>query len=214
MNKQRDKRQLIFDATEQLMNTVPIKDISVEAIAKQAGIGKGSVYYYFESKEEILSAVVENSYRRAVHDYFESIRSMPESSSLVKVRKLFQSILKKDYGKNEKNLIPTLHLHDDWALHTKMKYAAMQEIAPVLTSLIEEGVAEGSVSTDTPKESAEIIIAVLSEILDNGMFLNDTEGIITKLKILSGVLETCLKSKPGSFNYLYEELSGKKISNF
>ena len=63
-----DKKEQIFDAMEQLLLTIPSGEISVDAIAKQAGIGKGSIYYYFKSKDEILSAVIERSYRRAIRE--------------------------------------------------------------------------------------------------------------------------------------------------
>ena len=68
-----DKKELIFKATEELISETSYNDITVDAIAKKAGIGKGSVYYYFKSKDEIIYAVVERSYRRAIRDFSESI---------------------------------------------------------------------------------------------------------------------------------------------
>ena len=60
-----DKKELIFDALEQLMSRMAYKDISVDTIAKQAGIGKGSIYYYFESKDGLddflLNKCLQNS---------------------------------------------------------------------------------------------------------------------------------------------------------
>ena len=135
-----DKKELIFKAMEQLMSEVPYKDISVDSIAKKAGIGKGSIYYYFKSKDEILYAVIERSYRRAVHDFFENIRCRPETTVMEKIKMLFISTIKRDFSGSEKNMLITMHLHSDTTLHQKMKIAAVQEIAPVLTQLLIEGV--------------------------------------------------------------------------
>ena len=44
-----DKKEQIFDAMEQLLLTVPSGEISVDAIAKQAGIGKGSICLLYTS---------------------------------------------------------------------------------------------------------------------------------------------------------------------
>lgn len=198
-----DKKELIFKAMEQLMSEVPYKDISVDSIAKKAGIGKGSIYYYFKSKDEILYSVIERSYRRAVHDFFENIHSRPETTVMEKIKMLFLSTIKRDFSGNEKNLLITLHLHDDTTLHQKMKCAAVQEIAPVLTQLLNEGVTEGVICTNTPKESAEIIVAVLTFFLDESFFSEDLESMHNKLKILSEVFETCLKTGKGSFDFLY-----------
>ena len=200
-----DKRQLIFDAMEELLMTVPYSTISVESIAKKAGIGKGSIYYYYKSKDEILCAVLENSYRRALRDYFESIQNLKETSAIEKIKRLFFSIIKKDFSETEKNMLVPLHTMNDINLHNKMTTAAIQEISPVLTELLREGNAEGSVRTDTPKESAEIIVAVIMLFLDDTVFTDNAENVKNKLVILSTVLETCLKTEKGSFDFLFDK---------
>ena len=53
-----NKRDLILDAMQVLMNDRDIQLITVDEIAREAGIGKGSIYYYFSSKSEILTALV------------------------------------------------------------------------------------------------------------------------------------------------------------
>lgn len=50
------KSDAILDALQQLMNEKDIHNISVSEIADKAGIGKGSIYYYFPSKNAILDA--------------------------------------------------------------------------------------------------------------------------------------------------------------
>jgi len=206
-----DKKEQIFDAMEQLLLTVPSGEISVDAIAKQAGIGKGSIYYYFKSKDEILSAVIERSYRRAIREYFNSIsaekNALKNMPALEKIKRLFQNLIKEDFQNNEQNLIVTLHLTDDLTLHKKMKYIAVQEIAPILTDLLKQGIAEGSIETDTPKESAEIIVAVFTFFLDDTIFPETPTSMKNKLKIFARVLETSLKTEEGSFDFLYRPIS-------
>lgn len=197
-----DKRELIFDALEALMLTVPFKEISVESIAQKANVAKGSVYYYFDSKDEILDNVIERSYRRAVREYLDSISS--EKTALGRIKQLFKSVLKKDFGDSRQNLIVTLHLHDDPMLHNRLKSIAVQELSPILTLLLEQGIDEGSMAMDYPKESAEIIVSVLTVFLDNTTVLQDKVSMKKKLKIFANVLETCLKTSKGSFDFLFD----------
>lgn len=199
-----DKKELILDALEQLMAEAPYGSISVDSIAKRAGIGKGSIYYYFKTKDDILYSLIEQSYRRAMREYFSIMRSGSDVPALEKIKSLFQSVIKKDFSENEKNLLVTLNLNGDPLLHSKMKYAAVQEISPVLAELLEQGISEGSIKTDTPKESAEMIVAVLTFFLDDTTLPQDSESMRNKLKIFSGVLETCLRTDPGSFDFLYK----------
>ncbi len=197
-----DKKEQILQAMEKLMCVMPNKEISVNLIAKTAQMGKGSIYYYFESKEEILYAVIERCYKRAIHEYFKKINS--EASAMEKIKLLFRSILKKEFHDNQKNLIYTLHLHDDLLLHNKMKLVAFQEISPILEELLIQGIDEGTVSTETPKESAEMIVSVLTFFLDNTVIPENDQSILKKLKIFSNVLDTCLHAEKGSFDFLWK----------
>lgn len=200
-----DKRELIFDALEELMYTVPFKEISVESIAKKANVGKGSVYYYFDTKDEILDNVIERSYRRAIREYLDNVSS--EKTALGRIKQLFRSVLKKDFGDSRRNLIITLHLHDDLILHNKLKAIAVQELSPILTLLLEQGIDEGSIKLEYPKESAEIIVTVLTVFLDNTAPSQDNASTKKKLKIFANVLENCLKTSKGSFDFLFDPIN-------
>ncbi len=198
---EKDKKVRILDATEQLMCQMPDKEITVSMIAETAGIGKGSVYYYFESKEDIVDAVVSRSYKNVLHEFFSNLQM--ESTALDKIKLLFRSVLKEEIHDQRRNFIHTLHLQEDMRLHNQMKMVAIQEIAPILTALLQQGCAEGSIETETPKESAEIIVAVLMIFLDNTVFPED-DSMQKKLKIFAKVLDTCLHAAPGSFDFLWE----------
>lgn len=195
-----DKKERILDAMEELMELMPDKDISVSLIARTAGIAKGGVYYYFTSKEEILDAVVERCYKKAIHEFFGELNS--EETALAKIKLLFHSLLRDEFSDKQKNLILTLHLHENLQLHNKLKMIAVREVSPILTALLHQGCAEGSIKTDYPGESAEMIVAVITFFLDSTMFPSDNESMYRKLKIFASVLDTCLHAAPGSFDFL------------
>ena len=83
-----------------------------------------------------------------------------------------------------------------------MKQTAINVISPVLTELLYQGMDEGTINTDTPEESAEMIVAVISLFFDTSVFTDGKEKVHNKLKVLSKVLETCLQTTPGSFDFL------------
>ncbi|MGN0612870.1 MAG: TetR/AcrR family transcriptional regulator [Porcipelethomonas sp.] len=194
-----DKRELILYTAERLMTSVSDKDISVALIAKEAGIGKGSVYYYFQSKEEIMYGVVERAYKRALHEYFDSID--PSLPALTKIKALFFGIIKTEFQDSRKNLVRMLHLNESAVLHNYMKQIAITEISPVLEKLLRQAIEEKTIYTDIPKESAEMIVAVLTFILDGTVF-TDEKSTYNKLKIFASVLDTCLMTEKGSFDFL------------
>lgn len=201
-----DKREIILEAAQKLMCQMKGCDISVSLIAKTAGIAKGSVYYYFESKDQILDAVVEKCYKSAVREFFTEFNS--EESALSKIKTLFRSAIKSEFSNKEKNLIRSLHLSDDVELHNKMKMIAVRELSPLLTALLQQGNAEGSIQAIYPKESAEMIVAVITFFLDTSLFPSDNEATYNKLRIFAYVLEICLHADSGSFSFLYEDPDG------
>ena len=199
-----NKRNLILDSAERLMFVMPDKDITINLIAKEAEIGKGSIYYYFRSKDEIINAVIERCYKKAIHEYFRAVNNY--LTAVEKIKCLFQSMIKKEFHDNQQNCIIALHLNEDILLHNKMKQVAIDEVSPILTEILKQGVAEGSMLTDAPEESAEIIVGVLTFLLDDFSSTIDTHRTYNKLKILANVLETCLRTAEGSFNFLYERV--------
>ena len=64
MQEQRTKYDLILDSLQKLLENRKLQTISVSEIAQTAGIGKGSIYYYFPSKDAILEALVERNYEQ------------------------------------------------------------------------------------------------------------------------------------------------------
>lgn len=201
MNKA-DKKDMILNSAEELMCRMDYNKISVDMIAKNAGIGKGSIYYYFESKDDIINAVIERSYSTAIQEYFSKFCD-DNSSAIIKIKALFYSIIAKNFNDNKQNIIIALHIKDSLTIHTKMLIIAVKTITPILTGLLEKGVEEGSIHTETPKESAEMIVSMLTILIDNSFFPADNQGIGRKLKLYANILETCLQTEKGSFDFLF-----------
>ena len=63
MREIRDVKSAILDATDRMLATRGYKKMTIDDLAAEVGIGKGSVYLHFSSKEEIalshIDAIVE-----------------------------------------------------------------------------------------------------------------------------------------------------------
>ena len=58
MNIASDKRNMIIEAAENLFHHYGYSKTSLEDIARSVSLGKGTIYYYFASKEDIFFEVV------------------------------------------------------------------------------------------------------------------------------------------------------------
>lgn len=199
-----DKKALILDSAEQLMTQMTSEELTINLIASNAGIGKGSIYYYFKSKEEIIGAVIERCYKKAIREYFSVINS--HSASIEKFRALFECLIRKEFHNKQQNIMVSLHLRESLMLNYKMKLAAIEVVSPILTDILRQGIDEGTMQSDTPVESAEIIVATITFLLDGSIFPYNRNKMKNKLKILANVLDTCLHTPTGSFDFLYKDL--------
>src|SRR3954464_5409856 len=62
--RQRTSRDAILDATDRLLGRSGYKKMTIDDLAAEVGIGKGSVYLHFESKEEIALSHVDRIVER------------------------------------------------------------------------------------------------------------------------------------------------------
>ena len=70
VEKQEKRRQMILKAAEKLFASNGFHGTDVEAIAREAGTAKGTVYNYFENKDDIFLSVLDEG----LHELEEKMR--------------------------------------------------------------------------------------------------------------------------------------------
>jgi len=66
----------IMDTALKLFAEKGFSDTSISAIAEEAGIGKGTIYWYFESKKDLFFSIVE----QRGQDYFNKVLKLDNDS--------------------------------------------------------------------------------------------------------------------------------------
>ena len=202
MNKT-SKYEQILDALETLLKTRTMGDISVSEIAQTAGIGKGSIYYYFNSKDEILQALIERSYReplRVAHHLAERT----DLSAYVRMSMIFQAcrnssveFLSEISKKRSDTMTPQTAL-----LHQNYMSYLIRELKPELAAIIRQATENGDVTFDMPEELAEIALIVLTVKLANNIVPSTPEEISRTIQALIALIEKATDQQPGSMDYL------------
>lgn len=92
-----DTRQLILDSTEKLIQQRQVEAISLQDIATEAGISKGTLYYYYSSKQLILFDLVLMYLDNLAQDFIEWIGNKDKDTSL---KRLVYFVLEKGAHNN------------------------------------------------------------------------------------------------------------------
>lgn len=74
------RREAILDAAKALLVERGIEQFTIAAVAQNAGVSKSAVYYYFESKEELIGGLAERVLRRE-HEVLGPMVRSAESSA-------------------------------------------------------------------------------------------------------------------------------------
>jgi len=194
-----DKKEIILDALRNLFKEGKAGTASVSDIAKEAGIAKGGMYYYFRSKEEVLDALVTREYE----DIIKSCDALIDQSEENAIMKL--ALLLKSYRSSyvDASLDEYLHMPQNAAIHQKSLAKILSSLSQIISRIIKQGIEEGTFICDYPEEYSEIMMSVFTFLLDPGIFPWTGEQYVAKLKALADMLEKGLCAPKGSFDFLY-----------
>ena len=201
--KSEKKYDLILDALQQLLEDRKIQNISVSEIAQRAGIGKGSIYYYFPSKEAILDALIERSYEKPLLTA-KNLAAQTEVSPFMRMAMLFQACQNSStaFIKQNDTSSDNASAQDLAFLHHKYLSHVVSELKPDLTEIIKQGIESGEIHFEYPAALAEIVLIIIAVKLDNSLIPSTDKETEETLRGLISLLEKGTGVVPGTLSYL------------
>lgn len=201
MTDQKKKYDLILDSLQKLLENKKLQTISVSEIAQTAGIGKGSIYYYFPSKDAILEALVERNYEKPLTTA-KSLSSQTEIPPFTRMAMIFQACRNSSNAYLKSDDESSVGAPEKALLHQKYMNHLISEFRPVLAEIIRQGIDAGEIRFDRPEELAEIALIVLAVKMDNTVVPSSKEEIENTIAALIALLEKGTDNPPGSLNFL------------
>ena len=196
------KSNQILDALQNLLESKDIQKISVSEIAHTAGIGKGSIYYYFPSKEAIMEALIERNYEKPLKTA-KNLAKQTSISPFTRMAMIFQACKNSSSEFIRDNTKATgINDKDSLLLHQKYLNHLIKEMKPELTLIIEQGIEQGEISFSHPAALAEIVLIILAIKIDNSLIPSTQEEIDDTIHGLISLLEKGTGNPVGSLNFL------------
>jgi AcrR family transcriptional regulator len=162
--KQKEVREAILDATDALLSRYGYKKMTIDDLAREVGIGKGSVYLHFSSKEEIALSHID----RIIEQLKNKLAAIAKSASppdqrvekmlVTRVLHRFESV--QHYTQNLNDMLAAI----------RPKFLARRESyfvqeARMFVSVIEEGQAGRQFADGNALEIAESLILATNSLL-------------------------------------------------
>ena len=165
----------------------------MDEIAREADFGKATLYYYFTSKEEVFSAIMEKGWKAL----WEGIEDIVQAAS--GPRETFLKILSKtvEITLSDNNLYRFLFTapsaitqlpenHQAWKSYQDRLYGTLR-------GLLEEGMDKG----EFPKLDPELLFRAIGGLFHGLLFLGDGRESVTEQEIDELLTKLLMVSNPG-----------------
>ena len=149
-----ETRKRIVDTAARLFMEKGYDHTSIQDIIDNlGGLTKGAIYHHFKSKEEIMGAVSDMIYSAATGE-MEKVRRRKDLNGKEKLRELFRISVFNPAQKEMFESAPDM-MKSPQLLQLYMK-ELMEEVSTMTYEILKEGVEDGSIQTEYPKELAEV----------------------------------------------------------
>lgn len=151
------------------------------------GLSKGAIYHHFKSKEDILIAVMERITAGSNHMLL-LVQDRSDLNGREKLKTIFKESVSLPVQNDIFTVAPDFNHNPKFLsmlLHETIEEAAPNYILPI----IQEGMADGSIQTDYPKELAELVLLVANIWMNPMIFHNTEEEVCRKFMVFSQMLQ-------------------------
>ena len=156
--------QKILDTAEQLFIEKGYDHASLQDIIDATGLSKGAIYHHFASKEDIFYSVCARIGQRN-GEVLAEVRDNPALNGLNKLRVIFKTSLQPERQAKIFCMMPYL-MDNAKFLATEMRSIFSEVVPRFVEPIIRQGITDGSIRTDHPKELAEAMM-MLSDVWIN-----------------------------------------------
>ena len=204
-----ERKNEILDVAQELFFSKGYKQTSIESIIKKIGVAKGTIYYYFKSKEDLMDKLV----KRMTNQILIEVKKITERTDLDALTKLNRAYITTRNVKLEnieliKLYLKVLYKDENIILRHKIYMSNVELLVPEFAKIIQQGVEEKVFNTPFPGKAARLIFE-LAQILSDStakffLEIDKNSEIVEKLKkeidIYEDGIERIIGAKKGSIN--------------
>lgn len=185
MKKGEKRRQELLQIAYRMFLSQGYENTSVDQIIEAAGIAKGTFYYYFQSKEQMLEAVI----GMMIEAEAEAARRVLASDMPV-AQKIVGIVSSVRPSQEERPIEDALNRPENVLLHDKLQRQLLEDILPLLSKAVEEGVRDGLFACDHIPERVRMLLLLSCDLFDEGQYTEaDVDVFIDVMEKLLGATQ-------------------------
>ena len=172
ISARQDLKDLILDAAERLLALSGYKKLTMEEIAKEVGIGKGTIYLHYDSKEALILAHIDRIVHRLKGRLFAIAHSNGSGSERIRKMLLLRVLFRFDdiqhYAKGLGELLVAIH---PALVERRQRY--FEEEAQIVAEVLREGERAGEFEFADSVATAHVLVAATNSFLPFDLSVNE-----------------------------------------
>ncbi|MGB4589905.1 MAG: TetR/AcrR family transcriptional regulator [Clostridiaceae bacterium] len=195
------RKQEILVAARELFIKKGYDQTSINDILKIVDIAKGTFYYYFASKEEVLEAIILD----VVEEGTNKAKYIIKDKSVPLMNRIMMAIMAQTpefEGSNE--IRDELHKVENSKLERLYLREMLKRMTPILQEPILEGIERGVFNMEYPIEAIESILLLGHMMFDVDVFEWKMEEYPRKVQAFLSNAEKILGTKKGELDILFQ----------
>lgn len=197
MKKGEKRKQELLGIAYRMFLEKGYEKTSVDEIINEAGIAKGTYYYYFESKEATLEAVIDMMINEEVIRAKEVLASQMEIP-----QKLVSVIYALRPAQDEQVIADALEAKENIIMHDKINRRIVEEARPIIAEVVKEGISQGLFSCTNVEERVKMLLILSQHVFNDGEF-SDRD-----VEVYIDLVEKTLGAEAGMMGFIKELIAG------
>ncbi len=190
-DKGEKRKQELLKIAYSLIISKGYEETSIDEIIAKAQIAKGTFYYHFKSKEEMLEALI----NMMITEQTERAKQVL-SSPLPIPQKAVAIITSFRPNMDEATIQDALNKKENIVLHEKINKRIIDEAVPILSQVVEEGIAQGILECDNINERVRMTLIISSDMFDHRSFTS------ADIDVFIDAVEKILGAKKDTFGFI------------
>jgi AcrR family transcriptional regulator len=191
------RKSELIEAAEELFRENGFTQTSVSDIVKKVGVAQGTFYYYFDSKDDALNAVIDHY----IDNYTAGLERLLADESLPPVKKA-EFILSDALGMHicDRQFVEFLHTEENLVTHQRFMLKSFDRTIPLMTKMVEQGIQAGVFDVDYPEETVEMLAFAFGYLEDALARSPEDAKYDTRLRAAERLVERALGIAKGTLN--------------
>ncbi|MEF2248718.1 TetR/AcrR family transcriptional regulator [Paenibacillus sp. IITD108] len=190
-----ERRNEILDAADELFAQKGFDGTSTNDILEKVGIARGTLYYHFKSKEDIMDALIERYNVRLL----SAAQEVASDKSLPIVDRIIRVVMALNIsGGSSEEIMEHIHKPQNALMHQKIQKVIINGVPPILAGIIREGIEQGMFHTPFPYECMEMVVIYATTVFDDDMIAMTNEERFSRMVAFISNVERLLGAESGS----------------